>query len=167
VKEEMKKHIITEEEYQAVKEVGKRNKLKRVEKRLQVILLRYEGKKDREIGEKLGYSRRRVSRLCAEFKEVGVEEYARHKYGGNHRALTEEEEREILDGFETKAVKGEVVTVQSIKAAFDKKRGKDTGRGYIYMLLARHGWRKVMPRGQHPKKASEAEIEASKKLTLS
>jgi len=59
-----------------------------------------------------------------------------------------------------------MVTVQSIKAAFDAKRGKDTGRGYIYMLLARHNWRKVMPRGQHPKKASETEIEVSKKLRL-
>jgi hypothetical protein len=34
------------------------------------------------------------------------------------------------------------------------------------MLLERHDWRMVMPRGKHPKKASEAEIEASKKLKL-
>jgi transposase len=161
----MKVHTITEEEYKAVKEAAKRNKHKRVEKRLEVILLRYEGKKDREIGEKLGYSRQRVSQLCAEFKQVGVEEYAKHKYGGNNQALTTEEEKKILDNFAAKAANGEIVTVQSIKAAFDEKRGKDTGRGYIYMLLARHNWRRVKPRGQHPKKASEAEIAASKKLT--
>ncbi len=41
---------------------------------------------------------------------------------------------------------GQIVTVKEIKAAFDKVRGKDTGRGYIYMLLKRHGWRKAMPR---------------------
>jgi transposase len=163
----MKVHTITAEEYKEVKEAAKRNNHKRVEKRLQVILLRYEGKKDREIGEKLGYSRQRVSQLCAEFKKIGAEEYARHKYGGNNQALTTEEEKKILDTFAAKAATGEIVTVQSIKAAFDKKRGKDTGRGYIYMLLARHNWRRVMPRGQHPKKASEAEIAASKKLTLS
>jgi len=159
----MKKHKITEEEYEAVKEAAKRKKHKRIEKRLQVIILRYEGKKDREIGEKLGYTRKRVSLLCAQFKREGVEEYARHKYGGNNQALTTEEERSILDTFAEKGAKGEIVTVQSIKAAFDVKRGKDTGRGYIYMLLARHNWRKVMPRGQHPKKASEVEIEATKK----
>ena len=52
----MKKHKITKEEYEAVKEAAKRNNHKRIEKRLQVIILRYEGKKDREIGEKLYYS---------------------------------------------------------------------------------------------------------------
>ena len=162
----MKKHIITEEEYQEIKKLAKANKNKRVDKRLQVILLRYEGKKDIEIGEKLGYSRKRISQLCAEFKKVGAAEYARHKYGGNHQSLSTAEEEAILGEFIKKAEAGTVVTVQEIKAAFDKKRGKDTGRGYIYMLLARHKWRMVMPRGKHPKKASEAEIEASKKLTI-
>ena len=162
----MKKHIITEEEYIAAKEVAKRNKNKRVDKRLQVILLRYEGKKDIEISERLGYHRQRVSQLCAMFKKVGLEEYARQKYVGNHQSLSDEEECEILKGFEEKAEKGEIVTVQNIKTAFDEKRGKDTGRGYIYMLLKRHGWRKVMPRSKHPKKASDEVIEASKKLTL-
>ena len=46
-----------------------------------------------------------------------------------------------------------------------EKQCKDTGRGYIYMLLKRHGWRKVMPRAKHPKKADEEVIQASKKLT--
>ena len=81
----MKKHIITEAEYNEVKKAAKINKHKRVDRRMQVIILRYEGKKDCEIGEKLGYTRKRVSQLCAEFKKVGLEEYARHKYGGNHR----------------------------------------------------------------------------------
>ena len=162
----MKKHIITEEEYTAAKEAVRINKHKRVDKRLQVILMRYEGYKDIEISEKLGYSRKRISQLCAEFKAVGLETYAKLKYGGNNRALSIEEEREILKAFEEKATQGELVTVQSIKGAFDEKRGKDTGRGYIYMLLERHGWRKVMPRSKHPNKANDEAIEASKKLTL-
>jgi len=162
----MKKHIITEEEYNAVKEAIRINKHKRVDKRLQVILMRYEGYKDIEISEKLGYSRKRISQLCAEFKMVGLETYAKLKYGGNNRALGIEEERKILKAFEEKAAQGELVTVQSIKGAFDEKRGKDTGRGYIYMLLERHGWRKVMPRSKHPNKANDEAIEASKKLTL-
>jgi len=161
----MKKHIITEQEYDDVKKLANENKLKRVDKRLQVIILRYEGKKDQEIGEKLGYNCKRVSQMCAEFKKLGASEYARHKYGGNNQAISTEEENEILEGFKKEAEKGTVVTVQDIKAAFDKKRGKDTGRGYIYMLLARHKWRMVMPRGKHPKKASDEVIDASKKLT--
>jgi hypothetical protein len=59
-----------------------------------------------------------------------------------------------------------MVTVQEIKAAFDERLGKDTGRGYIYMVLKRHGWRSVTPRSKHPKKANDGAIEASKKLKL-
>jgi transposase len=161
----MKKHIITEQEYISTTEAAKKNTLKRVDKRLQVIILRYEGWTGQAIGDKLGYSRKRVSQLCAEFKTVGLAEYARHKYGGNNRALRVEQEREILEKFEKEAEKGHIVTVRDIKAAFDAKRGKESRSGYIYEVLARVKWRKVMPRSKHPKKASEEAIEASKKLS--
>jgi len=161
----MQKHKITEEEYAEVKELTKTTRLKRVERRLQVILLRYEGKKDVEIAEKLDYTRKRISQLCAEFKKVGAKEYARHKYGGNAQAVSVEKEREILEKYNKEAKAGKVVTAWEIKKEFDELRGKDTGRGYIYMLLKRHNWRMVMPRGKHPKKASDGDIEASKKLT--
>ncbi len=82
----------------------------------------------------------------------------------HHRALTDAEEDAILAPFEKAAEAGQAVTVKEIKAAFDKVRGKDTGRGYIYMLLKRHGWRKVMPRSKHPKAANEEVCDASKKL---
>lgn len=78
--------------------------------------------------------------------------------------MSEAEEQEILDRFEQKANAGQIVTVQEIKKAFDERIGKDTGRGYIYMVLARHNWRKVMPRSKHPKKADEETIAATKKL---
>jgi transposase len=161
----MKTHIITAEEYEAVKEAEKATNLKRVSNRLKVIMLRYEGLKDEEIGKALKYNPKRVSQLCAEFKKVGLEEYARHKYGGNHRALSDEEEEMIIGEFEEKAEAGQVVTVQEIKQAFDEKRGKDTGRGYIYQVLKRHGYRKVMPRSKHPNSATPEAIDASKKLT--
>jgi len=57
-----------------------------------------------------------------------------------------------------------VIVAKDIKKAFDEKLGRDTGRGYIYMVLERNGWRKIMPRSKHPKKADDATIEASKKL---
>jgi transposase len=142
------------------------NKLKRVDKRLQVIRLHLEGKTQQEIADKLDYTRQWVNRLLRDYREQGLAEYARHKYGGNHRAMTFEEEAEILRPFEEESKSGSLVVANTIKKAFDKKRGKDTGRGYIYMLLKRHEARKVMPRTAHPKKASNEVIEASKKLTL-
>lgn len=152
-------------EYMLVKQIMKENKHKRVEKRLQVIKLHLEGKKQQEIADHLEYTREWVCRLLKEYREKGLVEYARHKYGGNHRAMSVEEEAEILSQFEEESKKGKLVVANTIKKAFDEKRGKKTGRGYIYMLLKRHEARKVMPRSSHPKKASDEVIDASKKLT--
>lgn len=160
----MAKYIITEKEYLEVCSIAKANKLKRVDKRLQAIILRYEGLTYDAIAEKLGYSRNHVSTLCSDFKKQGALEYARHKYGGNNQVVDTAKEKEIIDSFNEKAEVGQLVTATDIKKVFDEHIGKDTGRGYIYMLLARHDWRAVVPRGKHPKGATEAEIGASKKL---
>ena len=53
-----------------------------------------------------------------------------------------------------------------MKAAYIEKVGHSIGGSQIYRMLKRHGWRKVMPRSKHPKKANEEAIEASKKLKL-
>ena len=157
---------ITEEEYEAIKKAEKATTNKRVSQRLKVLMLRYEGKSNPEISEKLDLSTDRISHLISEFKRNGLEEYIRNKYEGNHRNMSYEEEEQILKQFEAKAAAGQVITVKEIKAAFDEKLGRDTGRGYIYMLLARHGWRKIKPRPKHPQGASDEEIDASKKLKL-
>ena len=127
---------ITEEEYEEIKAAEKKTKDKRQSRQLKVLMLRYEGKSNPEISEKLDISTDRIY----------------------------EEEEAILKRFSAAEEAGQIITVKEIKAAFDEKLGKDTGRGYIYMLLARHGWRKIKPRPKHPKKASEEEIAASKKL---
>lgn len=131
---------------------------------MQIIIFRYEGLTNSEIGERLGYNAKYISNCVAEFKRVGLEKYSQFKYGGNHRSLSVEEEKEISNKFKEKAEKGQIVEVKEIKKAFDERIGKDTGTGYIYIVLARHNWRKVMPRAKHPKKANEEAINASKKL---
>ena len=160
----MKRFQIRAEEYEAIKEAEKRTKDKNVSRRLRVLILQHEGYSAIEISRILRINRSNVYQQYRRYEEEGLEGFTASKYGGNHRALTEEQEREILERFEKAAEAGEVVTAQEIKRAFDEVRGKDTGRGYIYMLLERHGWRKVMPRSKHPKAASEEACEASKKL---
>ena len=157
---------ISEEEYLEIRAREKKTRDKRISKRLKVLMLRYEGKSNPEIAAKLDISTDRLSHLISEYKRVGLDEYVRSKYAGNHRNMSYEEEQAILDGFSAKAAAGQIITVKEIKAVFDEKLGRDTGRGYIYMLLERHGWRKLKPRSQHPKKASDEEIAASKKLKL-
>jgi transposase len=167
----MKRYVINRDaqmyhvEYQMLKMLIKSNDKKQVERRLKAIKLHMDGKTNTEIADKLDYTRARVGQLIKEYREKGLLEFARHKYGGNNRSLSFAEEAEILKQFDEKVAKGEVVTASMIKKAFDEKRGKDTGRGYIYMLLARHDFRMVMPRSKHPNKASDEDIESSKKLT--
>ncbi len=78
--------------------------------------------------------------------------------------MSEEEEASLLAPFREKEEKGQVVEVSEIKASYERAVGHRIGGSQIYYVLRRHGWRKVMPRSKHPKKASEEVIETSKKL---
>ena len=50
----------------------KSNKLKRVDRRLQVIRLYLQGKKQQEIADKLDYTREWVSKLCKQYRQMGL-----------------------------------------------------------------------------------------------
>ena len=162
----MKRFQIKEEEYKRMQEAEKATRDKNVSRRLRALMLRYEGNTTTEVAKATGMSRVNVSLICKRYKEQGLEEFMRNKYTSHHRALTEEQENEILERFEKAAEAGQEITVKDIKAAFDEAQGKDTGGTYVYKLLKRHGWRKVMPRSRHPKAANEEACEASKKLKL-
>ena len=162
----MSRFTINQEEYEGIKAAEKKTKDKDVSRRLRVLMMRFEGKKVREIAEITGMRINSISQLCRRYREQGLEEFMRIKWTSHRHALTIEKEREILARFEEAAAAGQEVTVRDIKAAFDAERGKDTGHSYVYGVLKRHGWRKVMPRSRHPKAASEEACEASKKLKL-
>ena len=66
--------------------------------------------------------------------------------------------------YKARAEKGELVEISEIETAYQQAVGHSIGTSQIYYVLHRHGWRKVMPRSRHPKKASEEVIETSKKL---
>ena len=160
----MKITEISQEEYQRIEAAEKQCKDKRNSKKLCILMSRISGNTIAETAKHMMCSESKVKRVTAEYLNHGLEELMKNKYKANNRSLSEEEENEILSRFEKMAEAGQVVTAQEIKKAFDERRGKDTGRGYIYMLLKRHGWRRIMPRSKHPKKASAEAIEASKKL---
>ena len=114
-----KKFELSTEEYLAIQARMKENRDKRIDKRLQVLILRHEGKAPKEIIEKLNLSRSWIMQLCKDYREKGLEEYCHLKYDGHHRSLSEAEEDEILATFQEKANAGQIVTVKEIKAAFD------------------------------------------------
>ena len=80
--------------------------------------------------------------------------------------MSAEEEAALLEPYQAEAEAGQIVEVSKIKAQYEQAVGHSIGGSQIYYVLERNGWRKVMPRSKHPKKASEEVTETSKKLEL-
>ena len=110
----MKRFQITETEYKAIKEAERRTRDKNVSRRLRVIMMRYEGNTAEEAAKATGMSRVNVSLICKRYEEQGLEELIRNKYTSHRRALTEDQENEILERFEKAAEAGQEVTVKEI-----------------------------------------------------
>ena len=160
-----KSYKITSEEVFAIKKARSQNKDKQVEKRLYSVQLRYTGRTNQEIAELLETSSDMVSRWVSAFAKGGIEALLPKKRKGRPREMSEEDETAFLEGYRKQAELGQIIDVSEIKSAYESKVGHRIGGSQIYYILKRHGWRKIMPRSKHPSKASEAEIEASKKLT--
>lgn len=152
------------EEIAAIKAARREIKGKRADARLKALELRAEGMKSSKVAQATGFHAAYVSQLVAKYRDHGLEAISGNHYGGNHRNMSFEEEAEILAPFKARAEKGELVEISEIKAAYQQAVGHSIGTSQIYYVLHRHGWRKVMPRSRHPKKASEEVIETSKKL---
>ena len=161
------RYQIREEQVKEIKTERKKNKDKNADQRLKALLLHAEGKTRAEIAEKTDFAKTYISVLVAKYCTKGLSAIVENHYHGNHRNLSFVEEEELLEVFRKAAEAGQIVEVSEIKRAYEEKLGRSLGNhhGQIYYVLHRHGWRKVMPRGQHPNKASEEAIEASKKLT--
>ena len=76
--------------------------------------------------------------------------------------MTYEEEAEFLSAFAEGAQSGSILVVNEIKAALEKRLGRQVHKTTAYRILHRHNWRKVVPRPSHPKRSKEA-VEAFKK----
>lgn len=160
-----KTYEITEEQVSEIKVARKNIRDKQVDKRFHAVLLRGEGKKNKAIAMQLETSSDMVSRWVSSYAKGGIEALMPRKREGHRRNMSYDEEAALMKTFEKQAEAGQVVEVSDIKAAYQEKVGHRIGTGQIYYVLKRHGWRKVMPRSRHPKKASREAIEASKKLT--
>ena len=159
------RYKFSEEEIKAIEQRRKKNKDKRAETRLKALEMRAKGATAKEVAGATGFHVAYVTQLVAKYREYGLEAISGNHYGGNHRNMSAKEELAILAPFKARAEKGEVVEISEIAKAYQSAVDHPVSRGQIYFVLHRHGWRKVMPRSRHPKKASEEEIAASKKLT--
>ena len=161
-----RKITFTSEQQAEIKEAREKNKNKNAERKLCVLSMKIHGKPNDEIAAQTGYSPSHARLLVSKYFSQGLESIIGKKRPGNNRNMYLGDEASFVNDFIEKAKKGHLTTVKEIKAAYEAKIGHKIGSGHIYTILGRHGWRKIKPRSAHPKKASEVEIEASKKLTL-
>lgn len=161
----MKRYTFTLEETQEIKAAREKNRDKNVEKRLAALEMRAEGKQNKEIREKTGFHTQYITVLVSRYKANGLASITESHYHGNHRNLSYAEEEALLEPFRQDSNAGKTVSVHDIETVYREAVGHSIGTSQIYYVLHRHGWRKVMPRSKHPKKASNEVIETSKKLT--
>jgi transposase len=69
----------------------------------------------------------------------------------NRAKVSLEREAEILDEVLGLAATGGVVIVPPLKPAIEAKLGKKMALSTLYLMLSRHGWRKLAPDKSHPK----------------
>ena len=165
----MKMYKINENDTQLLREEMEKTTNANRYARLQVVAMRGQGFSNDEIAKATGYNTNYVSELCKKYVHEGIYSLQTDgRKGGNNRHMNEEEAAKFLEQFKEKAIKGQVVSVEEISKAYDEAVGKEhKSPSSVYYFLHRHNWRQIVPKKQHPGKASEEEIEASKKLTLS
>ena len=161
------KYVITKEQAEDIRSIIKDYQNTSAFRKLQAIMLIGEGSSVETVSQITLYHQTYVYELVKQFCTLGLSEFTKDGRGGaNRRNLTEEQEIEIIKKFEKKAIDGQVVSLVDIKREYEQVRGKETANSTFYSFLERMGWRRVMPRGAHPKKANDEVVEASKKLTF-
>ena len=158
------KYEITAAQKIEIEQARAKNKDKKVEYKLKALSMRADGASAKKIGEATGYHSAYVSTLVSKYIHGGLEAITGNHYGGNRRNMSFEEEQEFLKPYIERSAQGQLLDIGEIEIAYEKAVGHHISSGQVYRVLRRHGWRKVMPRSRHPKKASEEVIAASKKL---
>lgn len=85
--------------------------------------------------------------------------------GRHHENISIEKETAFIQQFLHEASTGGILEVSKIKVAYEKMVKHTVPKSTIYRLLARHGWRKIIPKPRHPK-ADLHKQESFKKTSL-
>lgn len=122
-------------------------------------------RKAEEIALHTGVSATTVHRVISTYNRLGPTALETPGKGGRrHEYLSVQEEKEFLAPFFAQAESGEIATVAQIQHAFEARVGHKVDDSTIYRLLARHGWRKLMPRPRHPQADLQAQAQFKKNV---
>jgi len=133
------KHKFSEEQYKEIKKARKQNRDKQIDKRLQVLELRCDGKGLEEIASITGVHCSHVSNLIRTYFEEGLQAVSEKHYLGNHRNMSIEEETLFLEQFHKMAEQEHMLDIHEIRDAYEKKAGHRIGCAQVYRVLHRHG----------------------------
>jgi len=131
--------------------------------RWQVIFLSSKGLTSEVVADYVGTTKGTVHQWVFQYNHHGPDGVLLQGRGGRRFGLlTLDEERSLLEQIRSKAEQGSIITASAVKVRIEEKTGKAVSEDYIYDVLHRHGWRKVMPRPRHPKADNEKQEEFKK-----
>lgn len=155
---------LNKDQVERLKKALKRENDPVVRQRIQMVLLREDGKTQPQIAELTGVSLSTVNRAHMAYDNGGVSALRPKPSGGRIREnMTLKEEMDFLNQFAKVAGAGELLNIHDLKAAYERAIGHPTSNSTIYNVLARHNWRKVMPRPFHPDRNSQAQKDFKKR----
>jgi transposase len=135
--------------------------------RITCIRLLALGWEAQDVAEAVGITRSSVYRRKAEFLKDGESTLHTDRWGGRRGGvLTEAQEAEFVAHFEAAARQGQMVSAAAMAGELARRAGRPASPATLYRILARHGWRKVVPRPRHPE-ADPARQEAFKETSRS
>jgi transposase len=119
--------------------------------RLQCLWLRARQDLSTEaIAQAVGLSVSHVRRVWSQYLRGGLAAgQGRPKGGRRHQNLTLAQEQALLAPWQAQAPRGGLVTAR-LKVDYEKRLGRAVPDSTVCRLLARHQWRRVVPRPKHP-----------------
>ncbi len=105
-----------------------------------------------KVAEILGVSVQSVWLWTRQYNSKGPKGLERKGRGGRRWAfMSRERETELLKTFIKRARKGDVAKVKDIRDVIEKELKRKVSMTYVYRLLARHGWSRIIALSQFKK----------------
>ena len=131
--------------------------------RWQAIFLTSKGLRSGVVAEYVGIAKGTIHQWVYRYNHNGPDGIFLQGRGGRRFGLlTLDEEKVLLEQIRSKAEEGRILTAYAIRVHIEGKTRKAVSEDYLYDVLHRHGWRKVMPRPRHPKADKEKQEDFKK-----